>query len=255
MVVAKVAGADGSVLWVREMGAGYNAATAVAVSASGTVLLTGNTVAGLDLGGGPVSQGGPFVAAYATQDGSFRWAQVVSGGSANGVAVDPTSGNVVVTGNLTMPASFGTDTTASGGVFLASYDASGKNLWAKTFNNLIVQPNANDVGAGVSVDGHGNIALCGTKASPMNFGGGWLSGGARFFVASFTSTGAYRWANVAAPVSGTPTVSTSSSFAVTSDALGRVIGTGTFTGSITVGADTFSVAEPATAPLIAVYGD
>src|SRR5207249_397843 len=130
-------------------------------------------------------------------DGSYRWAKVMSvNGTGFGITTDPTTGNVIATGNCAGSADFGggpVDAASSYCTFLSAFDASGKYLWAKGF----------DGGCGwaaVAVDANGYLALTGETTSTMSLGDNLLPawGNPTYFVASFTVSGglppACRWA-------------------------------------------------------------
>src|SRR5207249_2825592 len=156
-----------------------------------------------DFGGGPltsVSSADIFVAKY-TPTGAHLWSRRCGGaGAANaayGVAVDG-SGNVFMTGYFKGTVSFGgaTFTSSLGGldVFVAKYAAAdGSHLWSKNFPS-----GANELGAGIAVDGSGNVVITGWFDGYINFGGpptvlGSL-GGRNVFVTKLSgSDGSHIW--------------------------------------------------------------
>jgi hypothetical protein len=238
---------QGAVLWAERWGGANNdQPKGIAVDRSGNPVVVGNWGGG-DLGGGGVAAG-LFVAKYSGADGRYQWAKVVpSGGSGNGIAIDPGSGNVVITGLLVGgPVDFGTGPTASAGIFLAAYSSAGANLWAKTFNNSICLPSAYDSANAVSVDGNGNIAFTGVLWSTVNFGAGWVSGGMNCFTAGFTGSGTYRWVKLAS--------AGSTGYGIGCDALGRVSIAGSFKGTVDFGGITKTATSFYGNPFVAHHG-
>jgi hypothetical protein len=162
-----------------------------------------------------------------------------AGGSINdygaAVAVDG-SGNAVVAGSFADVATFGTTMlTSSGGfdAFVAKYDAEGTFQWARGVGGT-----GGDFGYSVAVDGSGNVVLVGTFTGSAVFGVTTLTsaGGSDIFVVKYDAGGAVQWVRAAG--------GTSSDLArgVAIDGFGNVIVTGTFQGSATFGAATFTSA-------------
>jgi hypothetical protein len=188
----------GSLVWSKQVGGAFNNAL-VTVDGSGNVVVTGYYSGTVDFGGGALPSSGAtdvFVAKYSSS-GSLVWAKRYGGSSydmAQAIAVDG-NGNVVVIGYFKGTADFGSGSmTSSGGsndVFLAKYASDGSPLWAKRFGAT-----TSDYGFGVAVDGSGNVLVTGDFSSTVDFGGGPLtpSGGGDIFVAKYSSSGAYVWA-------------------------------------------------------------
>jgi hypothetical protein len=216
VVVAKLQPADGSTIWAKRWGGtGSESPLGMAVDRSGDVAITGRAGQwsnSTDLGGGTKSGAGIFVAKYSGADGSHRWSRLLGTDGNNfgkGVAVDPTTGNIIITGGFQGSVDFGTGLTSAGGgggitMFLAGYDSAGTPLWVKTWGGDVPSTLGSDQGNALKVDGSGNLVLVGQLCSSANFGGGWLSGNgsANSVVASFTLSGnaapTYRWAKRAA---------------------------------------------------------
>src|SRR5207249_5464457 len=132
IALVKFSGATGATLWAKLYGGAYeDYACGLAVDRSGDVAVTGKFGGG-DLGGGQVPAG-LYVAKYSGADGSYRWAKVMSvNGTGFGITTDPTTGNVIATGNCAGSADFGggpVDAASSYCTFLSAFDASGKYLW------------------------------------------------------------------------------------------------------------------------------
>jgi hypothetical protein len=258
IALVKLSGANGGVLWAKRYGGtDYDQPHGLAVDRSGNLLVTGSFGTTIDLGGGSLSSVGSsdgFVAKYSGVDGSYIWAKAFGTASpdmGNGVAVDPTSGNVIVGGTLGGAFNFGTGLTTSAGIFLAAYDTSGNNLWGRTFNTSIIPANGNDSGNAVGVDANGNIVLCGGVTAAINFGGGWLNAAnnGSFFVAGFSSSGAYRWAKRASGTAG------SAAYGVAIDTLGHALAGGSIAGATDFGGVSLSTTSPTTATAVAQYSN
>jgi hypothetical protein len=177
-----------------------------------------------------------FLAKYSGADGSYRWGKTfgsTAGDFGYGVAVDPNTGNVVMTGLFAGAVDFGGGVISSaGGIYLAAYDPSGNYLWAKTTGG------SGDSGAAVTIDANGNMAVTGRASNGIYFGGSQSfigNGQANCFVASFTISGnsapAYRWTQFY----GNGTDGASAGNAVGIDPSGSVIAGGLFMGTIDFG--------------------
>ncbi len=198
--------ASGTIAWVRALGGtGDDGFDAVAVgpgvvAASGTFGQTGATDA--------------MVVVLDAGTGATRWTKTFGGtgtsaDDALAVAFD-SAGNLFVTGYIAGTADLGTGpiTTTNGAlnVFLAKFDPSGTALWAKTFSN-----NGSQRGYGIATDTGGDVFIVGNFLNSIDFSGRPMVGAdpasgpptmstqntialkADAFIASFTSTGTYRW--------------------------------------------------------------
>ena len=233
--LVKLSGGTGATAWAKGFGStAYDNATAVAVERStGDVVITGKAGGPINLGGGLTSNGGVFVSKYSGVDGSYKWAKVLAANTGNGIAVDPTTGNVFVTGGFTGSVDFGggaitTPWQQNGGMFLASYGPSGNYLWAKACG-------ANgDAGNAVSVDGSGNVAFTGTAAGAIDFANTGIPTQADgFIVASFTTSGSYRWDKRGG---------TSWGNGIACDSLGHLLTTGSFDYTVDFGGNSLAAA-------------
>lgn len=110
-----------------------------------------------------------FVAKY-DPSGNVLWVKKAGGTSideAKGIAVDA-SGNVYVTGSFVTSATFGTTSLSSSGwadIFIAKYDASGNEVWAKKAGGVFA-----DEGYAIALDGSGNIYITGSFSMTATFG-------------------------------------------------------------------------------------
>jgi hypothetical protein len=240
--VGKLSGVTGATMWARRFGGvNWENARAVAVDRSGDVVVTGYFQTSTDLGGGTLIGGGSydiFLAKYSGVDGSYRWGKVFGGPGGDygyGVTTDPTTGNVVLTGQFSGSINFGggnLTTSGSGGIFMAGFDGSGNYLLA------VATGGSGDSGAAVKIDGSGNLALTGRASSGIYFGGtqSFLSNGqANGFTASFKISGntapTYRWTKYYGP--GTDGASVGNAIAL--DPSGQVLMGGSFMATIDFG--------------------
>jgi hypothetical protein len=217
VAVVKLSGATGATLWAKGYGGSADDyPNGLVVDRSGDVVVTGQATGPIDLGGGLTGNGGIFAAKYSGTDGTYRWAKVVSGGIGNGVATDPATGNVFVTGSSAGALDFGGGPVI-GGVFIAAYGPTGNYLWARGYGA------SGDSGMAIAVDGNGNLALTGQFTSALNFGNGSMYGSG-WFIADFTVSGnlppVVRWSKHAN--------STSYGSGLAYDSLGHLLMTGCF---------------------------
>ena len=206
--VAKYSGLDGSYRWARRFGSAGNDvySYAIAVDNLGDVVVIGKFFGTVDFGRGPLTSAGDwdiFVAKYSGVNGTALWARRLGGAQTDnglGVAVD-SHGDVVVTGNFYGVADFGGPAPLTSAdayhadIFLAKYRASdGAWLWARQIGSTNY-----DSGNAVAVDSADNILLTGSFTGTVNFGGpGSLTSAhaaaSDAFVAKYTSSGGYLWA-------------------------------------------------------------
>jgi hypothetical protein len=262
--VVKLSGIDGSHLWSKRYGLPHDGSDglvrghAVAVDASGNVLVTGYYYGRMDFGGEPFGIAAQiqdvFVAKYSGVDGSHLWSKAFGGvdefmsEQGTGVAVDA-SGNVLVTGY-------------SGGSFVArcsgvdgsqlwrraldfgpqglAVDATGHILlagsgplltkldsWSKHFT-----PYGDVTCLGLAVDTAGNVVLTGWFSGILDLGGDEPLAGYGVFVAKFSGVdGSHVWSKSL----GTPPNDSRARAPVALDANGNVLVTGWFEGTVDFG--------------------
>jgi hypothetical protein len=156
-------------------------------------------------GGGDAGDGSCSVsAADSGLGGTLNWAGRFGKTGATdvaSVALDPTSGDVVLTGYLNGTTDFGTGLVtggdAGGGGFLAKFDATGALEWAHVSDGD-VNPFA------VAVDGSGNVLFAGVFDGATTFGDGGVTsvGSDDIFLAKFESGGIELWAKHFGAASG-----------------------------------------------------
>lgn len=195
VAVAKLNSA-GSVLWARSYGgAGYDIPHGIAVTLLGDVAVTGEVSGPVTIGGTTIPASGQselFLSLFDGSSGVPLWtfyAASLGRDSGYGVAVDPSTGNIALTGTIGGSVSFGPVNLNSLGLFLALFDPTGRALWAHNYSTSQF-----DVGYSVAFDQTSGIAFAGQVASLANFGGGTTSGPQSFFVATYDRNGTYRWA-------------------------------------------------------------
>jgi hypothetical protein len=232
-------GSDGAYLWSKRFGDGDGQrARAVAVDASGDVVVTGPFWGTIDFGGGPLTSAGSddiFVAKLAS-DGAYLWSKSFGdAGDQEGKAVVVDAlGNVIVTGDFFGTIDFGAGPLTSAGgddIFVAKFGPDGSHQWSKRFGGGSDQ-NVN----AVAVDPSGNVIITGDFYSTVDFGGGALTSTGRrdIFVAKFGPDGAHLWSKRF----GNGIDQDQYGKAVAVDALGNVIVTGWFSGSANFGGST-----------------
>ena len=138
------------------------------------------------------------------------------------VAVD-TSGNAFITGYYVQAAVFGqASVTNTGGfdLFLAKYNSAGLLSWVRN------TPSGNNIyGSGITLDPSGNIAVVGSFAYNLTWGGQTFQNSVTYdlFVARFTPDGIFQWVQTAGGIyedQGTK---------VATDSDGNIFITGSFT--------------------------
>ncbi|WP_437779512.1 hypothetical protein [Sorangium sp. So ce1097] len=163
----------GSPLWIEAF-SGVST-RAVALDATGDVVLAGSCAAEADLGGGALGSGGAC-AAKLDADGHHVWSRHVSGPVLLDLACDA-MGSIVLTGYVGSIEGETVDDPGTADVYVAKLDAAGNDVWSETFGGDLVQ-----IASGVAIDGSDDIVLAGTFFDSIDFGGGPLvsAGGALY---------------------------------------------------------------------------
>jgi len=175
--VVKFSGADGSHLWSTSIG--NTRVEGVAVDATGNLLVTGQFVGSVDIGGGPLTPAGEcaiFVAKLSGAHGSHIWSK---GFGTTGCTSDQQQVAVDATGNVLTTGDFNTGTVDFGGgpmtgaaslnIFVAKFSGvDGSHIWSKGFDG-------SGGGGGVAVDASGNVLVTGSFGGTVDFGGGPLT--------------------------------------------------------------------------------
>jgi Bacterial Ig domain/Fibronectin type III domain len=168
--------------------------------------------------------------------GAYLWAEQALGISATysatayGVAVDA-GGNAIAVGSFKGSLDFGcgmlsTDNTSD--IFIAKYSQTGSCQWSKHLNG-----SGSATALSVAIDGSSNIIVAGYFNGSVDFGGGFLTsdGQTDFFIAKYSSTGAYQWARCLGSISSGGGVA----YSVETDNNGNILVTGYFNGSVNFG--------------------
>jgi len=183
----------GTASWAKDMGStGDDYAADLTVDNSGNIFLAGNLAGPANLGSGTTATGGGFIAKY-NSSGTCQWTKVFVA-PVNGVAADPSTGNVFATGGFSGSVDFGggaITTRWGGGIFIAGYGASGNYLWSKAYGQ------SGDIGYGIATDGAGHLAIADYNAGGIDFLGTGIYTSGNFlisFTISESSAPVYEWA-------------------------------------------------------------
>jgi hypothetical protein len=199
--VTKFDGATGDHAWSKIFGnALLQSGQAVAVDASGAVLLTGYFQGTVNFGGGVLTTAGGADIFLAKLDatGAHVWSKRLGSATDDqvGLAIAADSaGNVLVTGSFTGTVNFGGGNLVSAGgadIFVAKYDGvTGAHLWSKRFGDVALD----QVGRAIAADAAGNVLVTGGFDGTVNFGGAALAsaGSTDVFLAKFDGQGAHLW--------------------------------------------------------------
>ena len=227
--------------WYQGSGSYGDSSRAVVVDGSGNVVVAGQYQGVVNFGTGLITSytnatTGPTVDAFVAKyspSGTPVWSRGIGGDasdSAYGVAAD-VSGNVVVTGYQGSTAvDYGGGMLGTRGgtdIFVAKYSSTGGYVWAKTVGGT-----GSDLGAGVAVDGAGNVFVTGYMSATVDFGGGSLvsAGSLDAFLVKYSSAGAHVWSK---RIGGT---TSDQGTGVAVDGSGNVFVVGNFTGTVDFGA-------------------
>jgi PKD repeat protein len=248
---------SGAHLWSKRIG-GHDddSGTAIALDASGNVLVAGFAGPNVDFGGGELPTAGGydvFVAKYAGSDGHNLWAKRF--GSATdeypwAIAVDG-CGNVLVTGEFTGTVDFGGGALTSAGdrdVFVAKFaGADGRHLWSRRFGAALT-----DLGNGIGTDASGNVFVTGLFQNTVDFGGGAFTsaGGRDVFVAKYAAAdGQHLWSKRL----GSTSIDEGCGLAV--DGSGEVVVTGSFIGTVDFGGGPISTPNAGSDAFVVKYSN
>jgi len=182
---------------VKAGGPGSDRPTAIKTDAAGNSYITGFYYGTATFGSFNITSSGLqdiFIAKY-DNTGTCLWAKSAGGTEGdigNSITVDA-SGNVIVTGQFTGTATFGTFTLVSTGnntnVFTTKLDGNGNFLWAKKGSGP-----QTDRGLGVSCDAGGNVYITGQFSDTITFdivhANNMMNA---IFVVKYNSAGAEQW--------------------------------------------------------------
>jgi hypothetical protein len=190
---------NGVLQWLKRMGgSGSDEGLAITADNLGNIYVTGYFSGTANFSGVSISSSGThdiFIAKY-TAEGVLQWVKKAGGGYSDfgrGIAADK-YGRVFVTGVFRAYSNFGginMSASGDGDAFIACYNSSGGVSWVKKGGG-----SSTDVSNAVTIDGASNVYISGYYGYGATFGSTYLSGVDKeeIFVASYTSTGAFRWA-------------------------------------------------------------
>ena|GEM_PF-5139321 len=190
--VAKLAAADGSVVWARRYGGDLeDLATAITVDSSDAIYLTGSSNGTPDYGGGPLPAvgGREILVVKLDAAGQYVWAKAYgSTGFDQGTAISVRDGKVavagyyagsnMVVGGISLP------NQATDQVVVVRLTTDGTVEWAQSFGG-----SGNDSANAVQIDGSGNVVIAGKYFSQATFGSLTLQpkGGTDIFLAKLAT--------------------------------------------------------------------
>ncbi|WP_437948445.1 hypothetical protein WME98_49015 [Sorangium sp. So ce296] len=164
-------------------------------------MLLGGTFAGaMDLGGATLTGGRSLFVAKLDGAGNHIWSKRLDGASGMKplflyMAVDPTTDDVVLAGDLEGTIDFGgaSLTNTSDGqrpAFVAKLNAAGQHVWSKQFVGTVNV-------RGLGVDSSGEVIITGGQGGSVDFGGGPLGPDDRLasglFLVRLDASGSHRW--------------------------------------------------------------
>ncbi|MCC9137317.1 SBBP repeat-containing protein [Pontibacter silvestris] len=178
--------ASGLLLWGHTAG---DIGRGVVVDEAGNSYLLGDFSGITTLGNYTLSGGGMFISKY-NSAGEVIWAQRVSSGDGNSIAVDE-SGNIYIVGSVGAGTTIGDTYFPTKSDFIAKYNNSGQAVWARSlrlqstfygYNNLVV-------------DDAGNSYLVGGFSKTLTFANSVLTskGETDAFVAKYDTSGNPVW--------------------------------------------------------------
>jgi hypothetical protein len=223
----------GAYLWAKTLGGISNDRPySIGTDNNNNIIVTGYFVGTVDFGGGPLTSAGlsdVFIAKY-SPTGAFLWAMRIGGSNSDvGLSLATnSSGDITITGTFKGTVDFGGGPQSNAGrndIFVAKYSSNGAYLWSRSFGST-----TDDYGYGVAVDGYGNVLLTGTFTDTIDFGGGPMSpfGGGDIFLAKYSPTGQYIWAEHF----GSSISNASMGYSVSVDGSNNIVLTGTVIGNI-----------------------
>jgi hypothetical protein len=231
--------ASANTLWAKELGTGTQLAvsSAVAIDAAGDVIVGGYFQRPIDLGGGSLSNTGPFLVML-DPSGAYEWGKAFSGtGGIGGVTfVSADATGIVAAGWFRGTIDCGGAQFQNSGstdeMFVVRLDPSGNHLWSSSFGD---GTDTLTLGSMV-LDGSGGLLLAGSYGTTATFGGATLAPAgtaktADFVVELDAATGSEVW-SVSEPAT--------SGVMASVDGAGDVFLTGAYETSIAFGGTTLT---------------
>jgi hypothetical protein len=199
--VARLSSA-GQVLWsVRLGGPDNQRPAALAVDAGGDVLVYGDFAGSIAIGADTWTASGAkdlFVARL-SGDGQVTWSAQLGGSAlevASGLALDPGSGAMLLTGRFSGLTNLGGASLTSNGMadaFVVKLASDGSHVWSFAFGDGSYQE-----GSAIAVALDGSVLVGGGVSGSIDFGGGPLTavGSTDAFVAKLAPDGAHVWSRL-----------------------------------------------------------
>jgi hypothetical protein len=228
---------SGQLLWSRRFGdSNYQQATAIAVDASGNIVITGDFWGQLDFGGGalpcPGAPGNPraFVAKLGPS-GEHVWSRCFGDSGQQqlgGLAVGP-GGDVFVTGYFSGAIDFGNgpvqEAEGTSDQFVARLDPAGHAKWHTAYDA------GTSMLGSLAVDGQGNVFVSGGFVDAIRVNGTPLltAPGFNASVLKLDGRGAPRWAKSFGPGQSQTT------WRLAADSQGNLVAAGAFIGTVDFG--------------------
>lgn len=185
--------------WARSGGSGSSESVGgVAVDDAGYVYVIATFSDSLNLGDTTLRAAGSSDVALVCYNpgGTLQWGRSFGGNGAdrgNGIAVDPSNNDILITGSFSVTASFGSQgLNSSGGqdLFVARVTRAGTVTWARGGGG-----SGADEGLAIAVDGNGRCAVAGSFQNSATFSGTGLSGtGVEALALVYNSAGTLQWA-------------------------------------------------------------
>ncbi len=227
----------GNLLWAKNFGGPLSEiCNSMTTDASGNSYLGGDFYDSTSLGTHNFTSYGQydiFILKLNT-DGNILWAQQAGGERSENVSTitSDASGNIYLTGNFMMTASFGSKQLVSdfnGSVYFVKFNSSGECIWA---NQSSVPSSA--TGVGITVDPLGTVYASGTFFETLTLGSLSLfnEGGSDLFVTKLNDMGQFVWLGRA---SGTATFDYFFQSHIVVDAFGNSYVSGYFDGTVNFG--------------------
>lgn len=233
--VARLSGADGSLVWISQFAGAQQNVLAKLIDADSRddVFVAGSFSGTTNFNGMSITSAGStdvFIAKLSGASGKYIWVHTFGDPSldlAAGMAVDH-SGDVSLTGYFSGPSISPGPSPLSGtnATYVVKYaGATGSHVWSKAINST--DTSFGDFPSDLAVDKNGNVIVLGYFSGSINFGGGNATandGQNNFMVKYASENGAYIL-DKEFPNQVTPTY-------VISDANGNIYLLGTFSGTL-----------------------
>jgi hypothetical protein len=170
---------EGNLLWSRRFGgAGDDVARAVAIDATGNIVVGGSFTGSVDFGGGPLVAPPEHSGAFLVEldpDGNHLLSQSFASDTAavRGVAIGADN-RIAATGSFSGTVDVGAGPVTTAGnedIFVVEVDSAGKVVWGHTFGGV-----GAEIGTGIAFGVGGTLAMTGTSSADLDFAGFTVTG-------------------------------------------------------------------------------